>query len=96
MFHLLFENFENVTGNTVNSALGINQKQPDFSGFSPGKIKDSYTTALALTPTVPAHLTNPAGTAHHIASIWIGGKECLKNTVFVVGQVIMNLLRKQR
>jgi len=38
MFHLLFEGFENMAGNAVNGTLGINKKQPDFSGLCPGEI----------------------------------------------------------
>jgi hypothetical protein len=91
MFHLLFEGFENVAGNAVNSTLGINQKQPDFSCLCPGEIENPDTAALAGSSTAPAYLANPAGTAHHVAHIGISGKIFLKDPVFVVCQVIMNL-----
>ena len=94
MFHLLFEGFENVARNAVNSTLSIDQKQPDFPGLCPDKIEDSDTTALASSSTAPAYLANSSGAAYHVASIWIRDKESLKNPVLVVLQVIMNLLRK--
>jgi len=91
MFHLLFERFENVSGNAANGAFCINQEQPYFPGLCPGKIKNPDAAALAAPFAAPANLTNPAGTPHHCTCIGVGCKERLKDAVFFVGQVIVNL-----
>jgi hypothetical protein len=91
MFHLLFECFENMTGNAVNCAFSINHEQPNFPGICPAKIKNPDAATLAGPTAVPANLTNTTGPAHKIAHIRIGCKKYLENPVLVIGQVIMNM-----